>query len=75
MGLAIKSAIEEGAEEYDLLHGNETYKSHWSCDRRELSRLEAYPPRALGRICRSSVELERAVRRTARRVLPKGVLA
>jgi CelD/BcsL family acetyltransferase involved in cellulose biosynthesis len=75
MGLAIKSAIEEGAEEYDLLHGNETYKSHWSCHSRELSRLEAYPPRALGWICRSSVELERAARRIARRVLPKGAFA
>lgn len=73
MGLAIKSAIEEGAEEYDLLHGNEAYKSHWSRDSRELGRLEAYPPRSLGWICRSSVELERAARRIARRMLPKGV--
>ena len=75
MGLAIKNAIEEGAEEYDLLHGNEGYKSHWSRDSRELSRLEVYPPQGLGWICRSSVELERASRRLARRVLPKGVLA
>lgn len=75
MGLAIKSAIEEGAQEYDLLHGNETYKSHWSHDRRALSRVEVYPPRGLGWICRSSVELERASRRIARRVLPKGVFA
>ena len=75
MGLAIKSAIEEGAEEYDLLHGNEAYKSHWSRDSRELGRLEVYPPRGLGWICRSSVELERASRRFARRVLPKGVFA
>jgi CelD/BcsL family acetyltransferase involved in cellulose biosynthesis len=75
MGLAIKSAIEEGAEEYDLLHGNETYKSHWSHDSRELGRLEAYPPRELGWVCRTSVELERAARRIARRVLPKGALS
>ena len=75
MGLAIKSAIEEGAEEYDLLHGNEAYKSHWSRDSRELGRLEVYPPRGLGWICRSSVELERASRRIARRALPKGVFA
>jgi CelD/BcsL family acetyltransferase involved in cellulose biosynthesis len=75
MGLAIQSAIEEGAEEYDLLHGNETYKSHWSRDSRALGRLEAYPPRGLGWLCRSSVELERASRRLARRVLPKGVFA
>lgn len=75
MGLAIKSAIEERAEEYDLLHGNEAYKSHWSRDSRELSRLEVYPPRALGWLCRSSVELERDARRIVRRILPKGVLA
>jgi CelD/BcsL family acetyltransferase involved in cellulose biosynthesis len=72
MGLAIQSAIDEGAEEYDLLHGNEAYKSHWSCDSRELGRLEAYPPRVLGWISRSSVELERASRRFARRMLPRG---
>lgn len=75
MGLAIKSAIEEGAEEYDLLHGTEAYKSHWSRDSRELSRLEVYPPRALGWLCRSSVEFERGARRIVRRVVPKGVLA
>jgi CelD/BcsL family acetyltransferase involved in cellulose biosynthesis len=75
MGLAIKSAIEEGAEEYDLLHGNEAYKSHWSRDSRELGRLEVYPPGGMGWICRSSVELERASRRLARRVLPKGAFA
>ena len=67
MGLAIKCAIEEGAEEFDLLHGNEAYKSHWSSDSRELGRLEVYPPGSLGWICRSSVELERASRRIARR--------
>jgi CelD/BcsL family acetyltransferase involved in cellulose biosynthesis len=75
MGLAIKRAIEEGAEEYDLLHGNEAYKSHWSCDSRELSRLEVYPPRPLGWIFRSSVEVERGARRIVRRMLPKGVFA
>jgi CelD/BcsL family acetyltransferase involved in cellulose biosynthesis len=75
MGLAIKSAIEEGAVEYDLLHGNEAYKSHWSHDRRELARLEGYPPRALGWIHRQSVEVERGARKIVRRLLPKGVLA
>jgi len=75
MGLAIQSAIEEGAEEFDLLHGAEAYKSHWSRDSRGLSRLEVYPPRGLGWMCRSSVELERASRRIVRRVLPKRVFA
>jgi len=30
MGLAIKSALEEETEEYDLLHGAGTYKFHWA---------------------------------------------
>ena len=69
MGLSIKNAIEDGAEEYDLLHGSEEYKSHWSRHSRELGRLELYPPGNLGRICRRSVELERVSRRIARRIL------
>lgn len=75
LGMAIRGAIEEGAEEFDLLHGSEEYKSHWSRDRRELSRLEAYPPGCLGRLCQSSVDLGRASLKGARRVLPKGVFA
>jgi CelD/BcsL family acetyltransferase involved in cellulose biosynthesis len=71
MGLGIRNAIEEGAEEYDLLHGSEEYKSHWSRESRELSRLELYPPGSMGRICRGSVELERASRRLARRVISR----
>lgn len=71
MGLSIKNAIEEGAKEYDLLHGGEDYKSHWSRESRRLSRLELYPPGRVGRICRSSAEFERALRRFARRLLSK----
>jgi len=71
MGLAIQRAIEEGAQEFDLLHGDEGYKSHWSNGSRELGRLELYPPGSLGWMCRSSVELELASRRIARRVLPR----
>jgi len=44
MALAIQSAIEEGAAEYDLLHGNEAYKSHWAKESRDLVRLNLYPP-------------------------------
>jgi CelD/BcsL family acetyltransferase involved in cellulose biosynthesis len=75
MGLAIQRAIEEGADEYDLLHGNEAYKSHWSHDSRELGRLEVYPPSGLGWTCRSSVTIERVSRRIVRRALPKRVFA
>jgi CelD/BcsL family acetyltransferase involved in cellulose biosynthesis len=48
MGLAIRSAIEEGAGEIDFLHGGETYKSLWSRSWRELERIELFPPTAAG---------------------------
>jgi hypothetical protein len=73
MGLAIKSAIAEGAEEYDLLHGNEAYKSHWSRDSHELGRLQLYPPGGLGWCYRSAAGFGRASRNIAQRVLPKHV--
>jgi len=71
MGLAIKSAIEEGVEEYDLLHGDEPYKFHWARAARELCRLELYPPGARGVLYKGTLEVSRATRRMARRMLPK----
>jgi CelD/BcsL family acetyltransferase involved in cellulose biosynthesis len=44
MGLAIRGAIEEGATEFDLLHGAEAYKFHWARHTRRLGRMTAYPP-------------------------------
>ncbi len=71
MGLAIKSAIEEGVEEYDLLHGDEPYKFHWARAARELGRLELFPPGARGWLYKGTLEVSRATRRMARRVLPR----
>ena len=71
MGLAIQSAIEEGVEAYDLLHGDEPYKFHWARAVRELGRLELYPPGARGLLYKGTLEVSRATRRMARRVLPK----
>ncbi len=71
LGLAIKSAIEEGADEFDLLHGDEPYKFHWAYQTRELGRLELYPAHVLGALCRRTVELQRAARRAARRLLTR----
>jgi CelD/BcsL family acetyltransferase involved in cellulose biosynthesis len=73
MGLAIKSAIEEGVEEYDLLHGDEPYKFHWARAARELGRLELYPPGARGLLYKGTLEVSRATRRMARRVLPRSL--
>jgi CelD/BcsL family acetyltransferase involved in cellulose biosynthesis len=71
MGLAIKSAIEEEAQEYDLLRGDEEYKFHWARDGRELIRLELYPPRLSGLLCKRAAEFRRAAKRTIWRVLPE----
>lgn len=72
MGLAIKSAVEEGAAEYDLLHGAEPYKFLWARDARELRRLELFPPLWRGFVCQQALALGRGMRRTVRRVLPRG---
>jgi CelD/BcsL family acetyltransferase involved in cellulose biosynthesis len=71
MGLSIKTAIEEGALEYDFLHGNEEYKFHWATATRDIARVELYPTHARGRLYRHAIGLNRAARRMARRVLKK----
>jgi CelD/BcsL family acetyltransferase involved in cellulose biosynthesis len=70
MGLAIRSAIEEGVAEYDFLHGDEEYKFHWTQKSKELRRIELFPPRARGFLYRHAISANRAARRLARRVLP-----
>ena len=69
MGLAIRQAITEGAREFDLLHGDEGYKSHWSTQRRKLGRFELYPPGAKNAAWRRCVQLGRICRRVEHRVL------
>lgn len=70
MGLAIRSAVEEGVSEYDLLHGNEPYKYHWAQQSRELMRLELYPSLARVALYRRGRELGRRARRIARLLDP-----
>jgi CelD/BcsL family acetyltransferase involved in cellulose biosynthesis len=48
LGLAIKSAVEEGVHEYDLLHGDESYKFKWATGTRPLARFTLYPPTGRG---------------------------
>ena len=71
MGLAIKTAIEEGSLEYDFLHGDEEYKFHWASATRDLDRMEVFPPHARARLFKHAIHLNRAARRMARRVLSK----
>jgi CelD/BcsL family acetyltransferase involved in cellulose biosynthesis len=73
MGLAIRKALEEGVDEFDLLHGDESYKRHWTRQQRNLVRLRLYPPRLTGWLWRQSDRLENASRKVARRVLPQAV--
>jgi CelD/BcsL family acetyltransferase involved in cellulose biosynthesis len=75
MALAIRSAIDEGAAEFDMLYGDEPYKSLWAHDTRALNDIRLFPAHIAGTIHRYSVEAERAVRTLARRVLSAGVHA
>jgi CelD/BcsL family acetyltransferase involved in cellulose biosynthesis len=70
MALAIKAAIEEGAEEYDFLHGDERYKFHWASEVREIGQLEVYPPKVGGYLHEAADQLSSVSRRLARRILP-----
>jgi len=71
MGLSIKTALEEGATEYDLLHGCEEYKFHWAQERRELGRIELFPPQVRGAFYKRCLTVNRAARRLVRRMLVK----
>jgi CelD/BcsL family acetyltransferase involved in cellulose biosynthesis len=73
MGLAIKSAVEDGAREYDLLHGDESYKFHWAKDVRQLEHLEIYGQNRRATAARQMRRVTRHARRTARQVLPPAI--
>jgi CelD/BcsL family acetyltransferase involved in cellulose biosynthesis len=73
MGLAIQTAFEDGAEEYDLLHGNESYKSLWAPETREIRKLELYPPSATGILFGGIAQATRAARKLGWTVLPQTI--
>ena len=72
MGLAIRSAIEEGAAEFDLLRGGEAYKFHWARESRELGCLELYPPCGRALLYKRARAVSRAAK-TMARVLRKNM--
>lgn len=74
MGLAIKHAIQEGVECYDLLHGTEAYKALWAKETEALIRVQVYPPCLGGRLCQGAVALEDYSKTFARRMLPPSVV-
>lgn len=69
VGLAIRKAIEEGAREYDFLHGHEEYKTHWSNQTRQLARLDLFRNDVRSVIGRSSFVVNRHARRILKRAL------
>lgn len=73
MGLAIKSAAEEGVEEYDMLHGHEEYKYLWARDERELVRLELFPPHIGGSLSRQTMHIRGLIKRTIRYRFSEGL--
>ena len=52
MALSIRSAIEEGAAEFDMLWGTEPYKFLWAHHVRELCNLHLFPPHLGGQLQR-----------------------
>jgi len=69
LGLTIKSAIDEGASEYDMLHGNESYKFLWATQHHPLIRIELHPPGPMGRVHRNAARITTAAKKLAKRVL------
>lgn len=67
MGLSIQSAIEDGASEFDLLHGQESYKFDWARGVRRLGRLQVFPAGPMGRLAWAGASLVEGTRRAARR--------
>ncbi|HEY1373672.1 MAG TPA: GNAT family N-acetyltransferase [Candidatus Binatia bacterium] len=73
MGLAIKSALEERAEEYDLLHGDESYKFLWAARERGIHKLELYPPGVAGLVQGNISHAGHLARRIGWTILPKAM--
>lgn len=72
MALTINAAIGEGATEFDMLWGTESYKSRWARRASVLQRIDLYPVHFGGSVQRHAVEARRGVAGLARRVLSLG---
>jgi len=68
MGLSIQRAIEEGADEFDMLWGTESYKQLWTRDARVLRSVHLFPPHTGGRLHHRTFQARRALGSLARRV-------
>ena len=68
MGLSIRAAIDEGADEFDMLWGVEPYKWLWARETRELRKIHLFPPHLGGRIHLGASRARRSLGMLARRV-------
>jgi CelD/BcsL family acetyltransferase involved in cellulose biosynthesis len=63
LALAVRHSIEEGVTEVDLLHGDEEYKALWTRTRRDLERVQCFPPTVYGAMYRKAMGLRRGIKR------------
>lgn len=66
MALTIRSAIAEGAREFDMLHGEEEYKFLWTRQVRQMSHCIVFPPGMRGVLCRRIVRLRERLKHLVR---------
>jgi CelD/BcsL family acetyltransferase involved in cellulose biosynthesis len=71
MAMTVRAAIDEGADEFDMLWGTEAYKSLWADDRRLLHHIQLFPARVGGRVHRRALATRRRLGQLARRVFPR----
>jgi len=74
MGLAIKSALEEGMEKFDFLHGDEEYKYRWASERHELIRISCVPPGKTGVVYSQVIGLRTSLKALIRKIMPEAVV-
>ena len=68
MGLSVRAAIDDGADEFDMLWGVEPYKWLWARETRELRKIQLFPAHIGGRIHRGASGARRSLGTLARRV-------
>ncbi|HEY1771784.1 MAG TPA: GNAT family N-acetyltransferase [Gammaproteobacteria bacterium] len=66
LAMAIEQSIEEGITEIDFLHGEEEYKALWTRTRRDLERVQCFPPNIHGTLYRKAMGVRRNLKRLIR---------
>lgn len=64
IALLVNKAIEEGAAEFDFLHGAEMYKYLWTSRDRKVQRLDLFLPYMRGKVYMQGMFLRREIKRT-----------